>query len=76
MWVGLSDGRVIGAQLAWFPCLMRAAPEERESFEISPLGIHWQALHEDVLVEGLLAGRGRRARRCEQRGGSLTHPTC
>jgi hypothetical protein len=58
MWVGLSDGRVIGVPLAWFPRLMRAAPEERERFGISPFGIHWEALDEDVSVEGLLAGRG------------------
>ena len=59
MWVGLSEGRVIGVPLAWFPRLQRATPAEREAFEISPFGIHWQALDEDVLVEGLLArGRG------------------
>ena len=58
MWVGLSDGRVIGVPLAWFPRLMRAAPAEREAFTLSPFGIHWEALDEDVSVDGLLAGRG------------------
>jgi hypothetical protein len=58
MWVGLSDGRVIGVPLAWSPRLGRATPAEREGFEISPFGIHWEALDEDVSVEGLLAGRG------------------
>lgn len=62
MWVGLSDGRVIGVPLAWFPRLGRATPAEREGFEISPFGIHWEALDEDVSVEGLLAGRGDRGR--------------
>jgi hypothetical protein len=60
MWVGLSDGRVIGVPLGWFPRLLRASAAEREGFEISPFGIHWQALDEDVSVEGLLAGRGDR----------------
>jgi hypothetical protein len=62
MWVGLSDGRVIGVPLAWFPRLAQATPAEREGFEISPFGIHWEALDEDVSVEGLLAGRGDRRR--------------
>lgn len=62
MWVGLSDGRVVGVPLAWFPRLVRATPVEREAFELSPFGIHWAALDEDVSVEGLLAGRGDRRR--------------
>jgi len=62
MWVGLSDGRVIGVPLAWFPRLLRAAPAEREAFSLSPFGIPWEALDEDVSVEGPLAGRGDRRR--------------
>jgi hypothetical protein len=62
MWVGLSDVRVIGVPLVWFPRLLRAAPAERERFEISPFGIHWEALDEDVSVGGLLARRRNRLR--------------
>lgn len=62
MWVGLSDGRVIGVPVAWFPRLLRASVAEREGFTLSPFGIHWEALDEDVSVEGLLAGRGDRRR--------------
>jgi hypothetical protein len=62
MWVGLSDGRVIGVPLAWFPRLLRATPVEREAFEISPFGLHWEALDEDISVEGLLAGRSDRGK--------------
>ncbi len=58
MWVGLSDGRVIGVPLAWFPRLMRADAAEREAFEVTPFGIHWDGLDEDISVAGLLAGRG------------------
>ena len=50
MWVGLSDGRVIGVPLAWFPRLVRATPAERDGFEISPFGIHWEAL--SLLLKG------------------------
>ena len=29
MWVAHDDGRVLGVQLAWFPQLTAASPEER-----------------------------------------------
>ena len=58
MWVDLSDGRTIGVPLAWFPRLLSATPNQRAAFELSPLGIHWEALDEDVSIAGLLAGRG------------------
>ena len=57
-WVELSDGRVIGVPLVWFPRLLQATPEQRQVFEFSPLGIHWDQLDEDISVEGLLAGYG------------------
>lgn len=58
LWVALADGRTIGAPLAWFPRLLRAEEQDRLDFELSPRGIHWEALDEDVSVEGLLAGLG------------------
>ena len=61
MWVGLSDDRVIGVPLSWFPRLKAASADEPAAFELSPFGIHWEALDEDVSVEGLLAGRGDRS---------------
>nr|WP_290739076.1 DUF2442 domain-containing protein [Amaricoccus sp.] len=47
---------------AWFPRLLRADPAARAAVEISPLGLHREALDEDVSVTGLLAGRGDRGR--------------
>ena len=58
MWVELSDARTIGVPLAWFPRLLHASSEQLNSFELSARGIHWEALDEDISVEGLLAGRG------------------
>ena len=58
MWVDLSDGRTIGAPLAWFPRLMNASPGQRKAVKISPMGLHWEALDEDVSIASLLAGRG------------------
>jgi hypothetical protein len=62
MWVKLTDGRVLGVPLAWFPKLMKADPAARAAVEISPFGLHWEALDEDISVEGLLAGRGDKGR--------------
>lgn len=58
MWVELSDGRIIGVPLAWFPRLLNADPETLREVEISPLGLHWEVLDEDISIAGLLAGRG------------------
>ncbi len=58
MWVELTDGRTLGVPLAWFPPLLRATPSEREQVEISRVGLHWEALDEDISIDGLLAGRG------------------
>lgn len=57
MWVTLEDGRTIGVPLAWFPRLMRGDRAQREDFFLSPSGIHWEALDEDVSIASLLADR-------------------
>ena len=61
IWGTLADGRVIGVPLAWFPRLLHASPEARAAVEISPFGLHWDALDEDISVACLLAGRGGQA---------------
>ena len=60
MWVDLDDGRRMAVPLAWFPRLLAATSEQRAQFELSPRGIHWEALDEDVSIDGLLAGHGDR----------------
>jgi hypothetical protein len=42
---------------------MRATELQREDFFLSPDGIHWDGIDEDISVAGLLAGRG-----------DMTHP--
>ena len=56
MWVSLQDGRTIGVPLAWYPRLLKGSKSEREDYFLSPSGIHWEALDEDISVEGILAG--------------------
>jgi hypothetical protein len=62
MWVDLDDGRRMAVPLAWFPRLLAATPEQRAQFEVSPCGIHWESLDEDISIDGLLAGHGDRTR--------------
>ncbi|ERM15704.1 hypothetical protein L585_02455 [Pantoea ananatis BRT175] len=57
MWVELSDGRTMGVPLVWFPKLLNASERDRNDFELSKRGIHWDVLNEDISVDGLLAGR-------------------
>ena len=57
MWVELEDGRTLGIPLVWFPRLLYGSVKQREDFFLSPDGIHWDELDEDISVAGLLAGR-------------------
>ena len=58
MWVTLSDGRVLGVPLAWFPRLLRATPDQLREVRLSSRGLHWESLDEDISVAGFLAGQG------------------
>jgi Protein of unknown function (DUF2442) len=58
MWVELVDGRTLGIPLAWFPRLLHTTPEQRQKYELTVSGIHWDELDEDISVACLLAGRG------------------
>ena len=61
-WVDLEDGRVLGVPLVWFPRLLRGSPTLRAKVSISPSGLHWDELDEDISIAGLLAGRGDQTR--------------
>ena len=57
-WAELSDGRTLGVPLAWFPRLLNASAQQLNDFHLSPKGIHWDALDEDISIKGLLLGQG------------------
>jgi len=57
-WVDLEDGRTIGVPLAWFPRLLRATTRQRAQVILSPSGLHWDEIDEDISIAGLLAGKG------------------
>jgi len=45
-------GHIIGNPLKWFPPLLNATAEQRNSFEIGQYGVHWEELDEDLSLEG------------------------
>jgi hypothetical protein len=54
--VVLADGRAVSVPLAWFPRLLAATPKQRTAWELigGGIGIHWEAIDEDILVASLL----------------------
>lgn len=67
MWVELTDGRRLSVPLAYFPRLAKATPAQRKKYLISGggVGLHWDALDEDISVPALLAGRVDRTARTD-----------
>jgi hypothetical protein len=42
--------------LAWFPRLLHANSAERAAVTLTPIGLHWEALDQDISIAGLLSG--------------------
>ncbi len=53
----LEDGRTITVPISRYPRLLRATPDQRLAFELSPAGIHWDEIDEDISTEAMLIGR-------------------
>lgn len=60
IWVEFTDGRQMSVPLQYFPRLQKATLAQRMNYETSGdgTGIHWDALDEDISVQGLLNGVG------------------
>ncbi len=54
--VVFSDGRTVAVPLAWFPRLVGASAKQRADWELigGGVGIHWEAIDEDISVASLL----------------------
>ncbi|WP_034259340.1 DUF2442 domain-containing protein [Aequorivita capsosiphonis] len=52
IYIETSDGLKMSHPLSWFPRLQNASKEERENYELSPFGIHWPTLDEDLSFNG------------------------
>lgn len=64
MWVEFSNSSTLRVPLARFPRLLNATPGQLSDWQLTPRGIHWDALDEDISIDGLLEGNGH----------PLTHP--
>ncbi len=54
--VVLDDGRTVSVPLVWFPRLVNATSKQRGEWEFigGGIGIHWEAIDEDISVASLL----------------------
>jgi hypothetical protein len=55
--VRLQDGRELSAPLWWYPRLLSADAVSLSLIELSPMGLHWPALDEDISVASILRGQ-------------------
>ena len=55
--VKLSTGRTVDFPVSASPRLARGTPAQLNRIEISPFGLHWPDLDEDLSTAGILAGR-------------------
>jgi len=51
------DGIEKSMLLSWFPKLENAEEQQQNNFELSPFGIHWEELDEDLSFEGFFKFR-------------------
>lgn len=53
------DGRTASLLLKAFPRLYNATDKQRQNYTLSPFGIHWEKLDEDLSFEGFFAEDGK-----------------
>ena len=51
-----SQGGVSYLPLRDYKSLLNASNEERNKYEFSPFGVHWQKLDEDLCFDGFISG--------------------
>ena len=59
VWVELADGRQVGVPTGKFPRLQNASEQNLAKVRVEARGkaLRWEELDEDLLVEGVVAGR-------------------
>ncbi|MFW0715623.1 DUF2442 domain-containing protein [Pedobacter sp. N23S346] len=50
-----NKGEIRSHPLSWFPRLSKAPKALLENFSLSPFGIHWEELDEDLSYEGFFS---------------------
>lgn len=59
VWIELADGRQVGVPTSKFPRLRNASDGDLAKVRVEARGkaLRWEELDEDLLVEGIVAGR-------------------
>jgi hypothetical protein len=57
VWISLTDRRVIGMPLDFFPWLETASSDQKANYEITPISIYWPDLEDGIDMEALLSGK-------------------
>jgi len=59
VWIELADGRQVGVPTCKFPRLQNASEQNLAKVRVEARGkaLRWEELDEDLLVEGVVAGR-------------------
>lgn len=52
IFIKTNNGKEASLPLEWFPKLDNANTQQKENYELSPFGIHWEELDEDLSLEG------------------------
>ncbi len=52
IFIRTTSGDVLNHPLKWFPKLLNASDDALQQHEISPFGIHWPLLDEDLSLNG------------------------
>ncbi len=70
--VAMESGLEIRFPVSGNPRLSRGTPEQLGKIEISPFGLHWPDLDEDLSLRGLLEGDYGQTRDCRPQRGTGT----
>lgn len=57
IYVRFASGHELSFPVQENPRLNQASEKDLDTIELSPFGIHWPTLNEDLSFEGILAGR-------------------
>lgn len=52
IFIATKEGIEKSMPLHWFPSLEKATAQQRNQYSLSPFGIHWEELDEDLSFEG------------------------
>ena len=61
IWIQTSDGRKACERFDDYARLRKATPAERARYTLSPYGIHWEQLDEDLCYEGFFYNKNKTA---------------